>query len=422
MLTSQKVFYIIILSMMFVCNFTGINYQDVANVYGGGDDSLFINSELSLDPDSEEGEGELGLPEEGSSISNIETIVPADGRIEVNGGNSQNPAVTPDDNVITNDVPANPDEPTTEPTIGGDIIGNDPGETTTTTTTTTAAAPIGGQETQPNQPAQPIPTLPPQTQPAQPNQPAQPTQPQQQETQPTTQKTTTTTTRPTAAPVQNYSNVGDISFSSVKNGATVTDMRVYLGETAALYLNVPIGASNIAVYSSMDSSIASTNSGSGSVTVRGNALGTTWVKATNANRDECYCRITVVDYATQVIYLVNEQRAAAGLPPMTQGGAELQNVANLRMTESMSLFSHTRPNGQKFSSAFLQCGITSGKMGENLARGQKTPEIVIREWMASPTHKANILSTEFTQICVAYGVKPADNLAYWAQSFYRELG
>ncbi len=54
--------------------------------------------------------------------------------------------------------------------------------------------------------------------------------------------------------------------------------------------------------------------------------------------------------------------------------------------------------------------------GENIARGQPTPDVVMNSWMNSAGHKANILNCGFTQIGV--GVAHSDTMGYvWTQEF-----
>lgn len=57
-----------------------------------------------------------------------------------------------------------------------------------------------------------------------------------------------------------------------------------------------------------------------------------------------------------------------------------------------------------------------GARGENQAEGQPTPDAVVAAWMASPEHRANILSTAFSRIGVGYATDPAGTI-YWVQHF-----
>lgn len=117
-------------------------------------------------------------------------------------------------------------------------------------------------------------------------------------------------------------------------------------------------------------------------------------------------------YTQQVVALVNKERAAAGLAPVSALDS-LNKVAEAKAADmrSNNYFSHTSPTyGSPFDmmSAF---GITYKAAGENIAMGQKTPQEVMTAWMNSPGHKANILSANFNYIGVGF-----DN-NYWVQEF-----
>ena len=58
-------------------------------------------------------------------------------------------------------------------------------------------------------------------------------------------------------------------------------------------------------------------------------------------------------------------------------------------------------------------GITYRSAGENIARGQKTPEAVVNAWMNSSGHRANILNASYTEIGVGYVAEGN----YWTQMF-----
>lgn len=70
-------------------------------------------------------------------------------------------------------------------------------------------------------------------------------------------------------------------------------------------------------------------------------------------------------------------------------------------------WSHKTPDGQSPWIFFQQAGYKYSTAGENLAYGQDSNEQVIREWVASPTHYANIINTSFTE--VGFGIVTTDN-------------
>lgn len=120
-------------------------------------------------------------------------------------------------------------------------------------------------------------------------------------------------------------------------------------------------------------------------------------------------------YAAQVVKLVNEERAKAGLSPLTVKG-NVTAAAEVRAKELEASFSHTRPNGSTFSTALTAAGVSYRGAGENIAYGQKTPEQVMQGWMNSAGHRANILNSSFTSIGVGH-YRSAAGVDYWTQLF-----
>ena len=127
----------------------------------------------------------------------------------------------------------------------------------------------------------------------------------------------------------------------------------------------------------------------------------------NANIDN-------LSYEQQVVTLVNEQRAANGLAPLTLNAA-LSNVARAKSQDmhDNNYFSHTSPTYGSPFDMMQAFGISYKTAGENIAMGYGTPEAVVTGWMNSPGHRANILNANYTQIGVGF---VADG-NYWTQEF-----
>ena len=121
------------------------------------------------------------------------------------------------------------------------------------------------------------------------------------------------------------------------------------------------------------------------------------------------------NFVRQVVNLVNQERAKAGLSPVT-ADTSIQAAAQVRAKEIEKSFSHTRPDGSSFSTALTQQGVTYRGSGENIAWGQKTQEQVMNGWMNSDGHRANILNKNFTKIGVGYH-QNASGTNYWTQLF-----
>ena len=120
-------------------------------------------------------------------------------------------------------------------------------------------------------------------------------------------------------------------------------------------------------------------------------------------------------YILRVVELVNEERAKAGLAPLTLQ-KNITQAAQVRAEECERSFSHTRPDGRNFSSALTEAGVSYRGSGENIAWGQRTPEQVMEGWMNSAGHRANILNEKYTSIGVGY-YQNASGVNYWSQLF-----
>ncbi len=121
-------------------------------------------------------------------------------------------------------------------------------------------------------------------------------------------------------------------------------------------------------------------------------------------------------YVLRILELVNEERAAAGLKPVVLDAAA-SLAARIRARETVTSFSHTRPDGRSFTTALTEQGVSYRMAGENIAWGQKSPEQVMAGWMNSAGHRANILKESFTHIGIGYHQENGIN--YWTQLFYR---
>lgn len=107
--------------------------------------------------------------------------------------------------------------------------------------------------------------------------------------------------------------------------------------------------------------------------------------------------------------LANQKRTAAGLEALTWDSG-LEQASAVRAVEASQSFSHTRPDGTDWWT------VNSNLMyGENLAKGYDTADAAVQAWMDSPTHKENIMDSEFTSGAIAIHV--SNGQWFWAQEF-----
>ncbi len=120
------------------------------------------------------------------------------------------------------------------------------------------------------------------------------------------------------------------------------------------------------------------------------------------------------EYEQQVVELTNHERAKQGLPAL-QVDKELSRVAREKSLDMQqnNYFSHTSPTYGSPFDMMKQFGITYKAAGENIAKGQRTPQEVVNAWMNSSGHRKNILSSNFTHIGVGHEAEGN----YWTQQF-----
>ncbi|MBI2096038.1 MAG: CAP domain-containing protein [Candidatus Taylorbacteria bacterium] len=103
--------------------------------------------------------------------------------------------------------------------------------------------------------------------------------------------------------------------------------------------------------------------------------------------------------------LTNDERVKAGFPPLA---LNLRlNVAALSKLQDMfarQYFEHVALTGEDAGHLTGQAGYDFLSVGENLALGNFSGDAgLVAAWMASPGHRANILSPRFSEIGIAVG-------------------
>ena len=123
-------------------------------------------------------------------------------------------------------------------------------------------------------------------------------------------------------------------------------------------------------------------------------------------------------YTDTIFELVNKEREKAGLQPLDYR-EDIAGAATIRAREIVSSYTHTRPDGSKFSTVFDELEITKRTSGENLYKSPTTPEAAVKGWMASDGHRNNILKEKYT--ATGTGIyQDQDGKLYWVQLFIQE--
>lgn len=113
----------------------------------------------------------------------------------------------------------------------------------------------------------------------------------------------------------------------------------------------------------------------------------------------------------EVLQRVNASRAAAkscGNRPMAAAPPMRWNeslfAAAARHSDDMArrdYFAHASPEGKRVGARATAEGYAWRSIGENIAGGDRSVEVVIRGWMDSPGHCRNIMNPDYTDVALA---------------------
>lgn len=120
----------------------------------------------------------------------------------------------------------------------------------------------------------------------------------------------------------------------------------------------------------------------------------------------------------EVLTLVNKIRIKNNLSQLAWGET-CADAADLRATETKTLYSHSRPDGSSWATA-CPAPTSGGVSGENLAIGNAavSPATTVALWMGSEAHRENILNPDYTKLSVGFVFDPnSDYRTYWSQFF-----
>lgn len=130
----------------------------------------------------------------------------------------------------------------------------------------------------------------------------------------------------------------------------------------------------------------------------------------------------------RALALVNAARAKArkcgarqfdAVPPLTLS-AMLSRAALVHSQDmaKKNFFEHKGSDGSTVGIRTARVGYVWRTVGENIAIGPQTAEVVVQGWIDSPGHCANIMSPAFTEMGIAYVVnRKSEAGIYWTQVF-----
>jgi len=161
------------------------------------------------------------------------------------------------------------------------------------------------------------------------------------------------------------------------------------------------------------------------------AVGTPAARAADcAGADEVPAAGDLDGAAWATLCLLNEQRAAYGLPPLRRAAVlDRASAAYAQRMVDERFFAHVGPDGLDVAHRLRAAGYGDrlGRdwvVGENIAWGQEiyaTPRSTVQHWMASPGHRRNVLSDEYAEIGIGIVLgAPVDPT--WGATYTTDFG
>jgi len=116
-----------------------------------------------------------------------------------------------------------------------------------------------------------------------------------------------------------------------------------------------------------------------------------------------------------IVDWTNRYRANAGLAPLKLN-EELSAAAKNKVNDMFArqYFEHVSPAGEGPADIIKEAGYEYVTTGENLALGDfGTDQVLVKAWMDSPGHRANIMNPNFTEIGVAAALGTYEEKKTW---------
>jgi len=104
----------------------------------------------------------------------------------------------------------------------------------------------------------------------------------------------------------------------------------------------------------------------------------------------------------RIIELTNSERGKLGLGSLKENKL-LSEAARQKAADmfAFNYWAHISPSGRTPWTFFTDVGYKYQYAGENLARDFRDPESVVQAWLASPSHRENIVNPKYQEIGVA---------------------
>jgi uncharacterized protein YkwD len=121
----------------------------------------------------------------------------------------------------------------------------------------------------------------------------------------------------------------------------------------------------------------------------------------------------------ELIDLINQERQKAGLSSL-KTDVRLMKAARQHSAQMAvkNFFGHSGYDASSLREKFAKAGYPMTIAAENIAAVHATPDSVLRAWMKSPGHRANILNKSVREIGIGYYyLRHSPYVHYWTADF-----
>lgn len=188
---------------------------------------------------------------------------------------------------------------------------------------------------------------------------------------------------------------------------------------------MPIRSRQLKVLLTAALAVAITFGSTGLASTVTDALGASMTISGSAEPDDSLQRASRLDVTPRtdieiILDLTNQHRALHGiaaleLHPQLNAAAEIHALDHTQR-DCLTELSHAGSDGSRAGDRIARTGLRVRNWGENIACGHLTAPDVVRAWIESPGHLANILNSDFTHLGVATSFG-RDGRPYWGQAF-----
>lgn len=118
----------------------------------------------------------------------------------------------------------------------------------------------------------------------------------------------------------------------------------------------------------------------------------------------------------ELLSLINNERAANGIAPLTIGSTELNAAAQARAEELATNYSYNRPNGSREFTILPEYGVDDVSVGENYWAAAENASDVVAAWNRYDFFKERMLDKDATSVGIGY-YEGGEYGNYWVMIF-----